>query len=351
MEHHKHTYSADVTIDTKKNIAEITGELSEKEFASFVKEALTSFKKEAEISGFRKGHVPEKILIEKIGMHAVLEEGAELALAHIYPHIIEEKKLDVVGRPTVKITKLAEKNPLGFSISVSVMPEIKNLEYKKIASKKNKEKTVTEEVTEKELEEVIMQLKGVHARRSAKENETVDEKTIASIELTDDLVKTFGDFTNIEDFKTKIKENLTKEKEHKAIEKKRIELFEELIEKTDIAVPLPLIESEQSRMLNQFKGDVEKMGVTWDDYVKHVKKTEDEMKKEWEKDAEKRAKLEIILDHIAREEKITPAEEKVQEEIGHLMSYYKDIEAHTARHYVSGILVRQATIDFLEKVQ
>jgi FKBP-type peptidyl-prolyl cis-trans isomerase (trigger factor) len=351
MTKHNHSYTAEVNMDKKTNIAEIKGELGAKEFSSFVAEALKNLQKEAHVAGFRKGKVPEKMLIEKIGMTAVLEEGAELALAHLYPHIIEDKKLDVVGRPHIGLTKLAENNPLGFTISVSVMPEIKNLEYKKIASKKNSEKIKTEEVTEKEIAEVVKELKGVHARRNIKEGEKIDDKTIDAIELTDELVKTFGEFLNVEDFKNKIRENLGKEKEHKASEKKRLELFEELLSNTDIATPVPLIEAEKERMLNQFKGDVERMGVTWADYVKHVKKSEEEMKKDWEADASKRAKLEIILDHIAKEEKVTPTEEKIKEEVGHLMSHYKDLEVHTARHYVSGILARQATIDFLESLK
>ncbi len=351
MSHHAHDYKVKVTKDDKKNEVTIVGEISKKEFAEYTKESLSYLMKEYEIPGFRKGNVPEKIIREKVGIKGILEEAAEMALAHIYPHIVHDEKLDVVGRPTITLTKLAEGEELGFTIVVAVMPEIKGLDYKKIASKSNGEKVAVDEVTDKEVEDVIKQIKGAHLRRNGTEGVTVDEKTIEATELTDELVAQFGEFKSVEDFKTKVKENLSKEKEYRAQEKKRGGLFESLIENTDIVVPEALVENEKERMLMQFKGDVERMGITFADYMKHLKKTEEEIKAEWNKDAEKRAKLEIILDHISAKEKITADEKRIQEEVEALLNIHKTLDAEKAKQYVEGILAREAVITFLEGVK
>lgn len=351
MTTHKHDYRIEVKRDAAKNVAVIKGELSAKEFTEAVKATIEGFRSEAEIPGFRKGAAPEKMIREKLGMEAILAEAAESALAHLYPHILEDEKIDAIGRPQVELTKLAEGNPLGFTLTVATMPKIKSFDYKKIASAKNGEKTVTEEISDKDVEDVVKQVKEAHLKKEARQGEPYDEKAVASLELTDDLVKIFGDFTSVADFKAKIKENLGKEKEHRTKEKRRITLFDSLIEAAEVNVPQILIEAEQERMLSQFRNDVERMGVTWADYVKHVKKTEDEMRKDWEKDAAKRAALEMILDHIAKEEKVTPEEKRVEVEVGHLLSHYKDLDHEQAKRYVEGIMVREAVIEFLEKVK
>lgn len=349
MQHkHKHDYSIKVERDEKANSAQIKGELSAKEFAEIVIDTIENFRKEITVPGFRKGSAPEKIVREKVGMEAILEESAESALAHIYPHILEDEKIDAIGRPKVTLTKLAEGNPLGFTIVVPTMPEIKAFDYKKVAGTKNAEKMEVPEVTDKDVEEVVSQVKEAHLKREARQGEPFDKKAVGALELTDELVKVFGEFSSVLDFKTKIKENLGKEKEHRMKEKKRINLFDGLIESSGMSVPKILVESEQERMLEQFKNDVERMGISWNDYVKHSKKSEEDMKKDWEKDAEKRAKLEIILDHIAKKEKISPDEKKVEIEVGHLLSHHKDLDKQKAKIYVEGILVREAVIEYLE---
>ena len=77
-----------------------------------------------EIDGFRRGHIPEAILVAKIGETRILEEMAERALGDAYPVIIIEHKIDAIGRPEITITKLAEGNPLEFKIKQTIMPKL-----------------------------------------------------------------------------------------------------------------------------------------------------------------------------------------------------------------------------------
>lgn len=340
MNSHVHDYTSKVSRDKEKNIVTIEGEVSEVEFGKFVKQEIDSIKKTAELPGFRKGSVPEKMIVQRYGMKNILESAAEETLSHIYEHILEVEDIKAVGAPEVTITKIAEKNPLGFKISVPVLPEIKNFDYSPIAKKNNAKIILVPEVTPDEVENVI---KEIRKNRAPKKDAPGTE-----VEFNDDFVKTLGDFKNVDDFKNKVKENLKKEKEYKEGEKKRIELFEALVKEADISVPETLIASEQNRLLAEFKNNIASMGITWEDYLKHSKKTEEEMKREWRGDAEKRASVEIILDHIAEKENIKPDSNKVDEEVGHLISHHKDLDPVRAEIYVSDILTRQAVIEFLE---
>jgi trigger factor len=90
---------------------EITGTVPAVQFESFRKKALENINNEISIDGFRKGKIPENILISKVGDMTILEEMAELALSVSYPKMVIEEKLDVIGRPEIQITKIAKDNP------------------------------------------------------------------------------------------------------------------------------------------------------------------------------------------------------------------------------------------------
>jgi hypothetical protein len=110
--------------------------------------------------GFRPGHIPEAILIQKVGEMALITDMAEHALEDAYREIVRHHEIDVVGHPQVSITKLAKDNPLGFSITVPVMPEFSLPDYKKIASGINKDKEskdVTDAEVEAQIEEILRQ--------------------------------------------------------------------------------------------------------------------------------------------------------------------------------------------------
>src|SRR5581483_11133972 len=68
----------------------------------------TAYKRIAEqvtVPGFRKGKVPPRVIDQRIGRGAVLEEAINSALPELYGQAIQEAKLEVVGRPEVEVTE------------------------------------------------------------------------------------------------------------------------------------------------------------------------------------------------------------------------------------------------------
>src|SRR3989344_7093521 len=90
-----------------KSEVEIEGELEIEIFESYFTKALKKLGEILKLDGFRKGKIPENVLLSNIPEIGVLEEMANLALGEHYPKIIEAEKLDAVGRPEISITKLA----------------------------------------------------------------------------------------------------------------------------------------------------------------------------------------------------------------------------------------------------
>ena len=150
---------------------EITGELSVEAHEAERKSALKAISETVSVDGFRKGHIPEKILLEKFGEPALLEEMAERALKKAYPDIIKKHEISAIGKPSITITKIAKGTPLGFKIKTAVMPEIILSDYKKIAKEKSTGKEDIS-VTDDEVQNVITEI--LTSRTIPNEQETTE---------------------------------------------------------------------------------------------------------------------------------------------------------------------------------
>lgn len=328
----------------EKSLVEIKGEIAVEEFEGYRAAALKKLGENVEIDGFRKGHVPANVLESKLSEIAVLEEMAQLALSKNYGKIITENKIDAIGYPKINITKLAKGNPLGFTITVATLPEIKLPDYASLAKKANaKEEKV--EVTDEEFEAIIKQAKIMRAKEAAKGGE-IDETALP--DLDDEYVKTLGGFTDLEDFKKKIRENVLQEKTFRAKDKKRLEIIEAIIAETTLEVPEVLIDSEIHKMTHKMKTDIENMGLKYEDYLKTINKTEEDLHKDWAKDAEKRAKLQLVVGEIAKAEKLEAPKDMVDAEVKKVTEMYKDADPENARMYIESVLQNEEVFKFLE---
>lgn len=326
---------------------EIKATIPAAEFDQTRSEAIKHIGGEIELPGFRKGHVPEKMLIQKIGEAAILEEMAEMAIGHAYPHIIIQEKLDVLGRPEVRIQKIALGNPLEFTIVSAVFPEIKIADYKKIAAKEMSKKE-TIEVSKEDVAKTLEQIMRMRATNDAKKEGKELEENTSLPPLDDAYVKTLGDFTDVEDFKTKLKENILKEKERESQDKKRVSIMEAITKDSKIDLPEIIIEQELARMEDEFSNDITRMGMTFDSYLTAIKKTREDMIKDWRPDAEKRAKTQLITAKIAELEKLSPDEEAMKKETELLRAHYPDAQEDRISSFVHMILTNQKVFTFLE---
>jgi trigger factor len=167
-------------------------------------------------------------------------------------------------------------------------------------------------------------------------------------EVNDDFVKSFGPFENVEAFKTKIRENIKMEKELEQKDKRRLAIVEMLIEKTKGEIPEILIEAEVNKILYKLEADVTGMGLKFEDYLKQVGKTEEDLKKEWHADGEKRAKLQVIVHAISEKENLKPAEEEIKKEVENITKMYKDADPVRAQAYIEQMLTNEKVFAFLE---
>jgi FKBP-type peptidyl-prolyl cis-trans isomerase (trigger factor) len=97
------------------------------------------------------------------------------------------------------------------------------------------------------------------------------------------------------------------------------------------------------------ESDLERAQLKLDDYLTHIKKTKEDLKKEWVPGAEKRAKLQLVLNEIAKREKIEADPSLVDAQTDALRAQYKDADEKRVRVYVTSVLTNEAVLKKLEE--
>jgi len=305
----------------EKSQIEIESSVEAVDFANYEEKAIERLVKDIELPGFRKGHVPIDMARKSINEMMLLEEMAGLAINEAYPKILENEKIDAIGRPEITITKVAFGNDLEFKIVTAIIPEVGLPDYKKIATEENKKDDYRKEI-------IIT-------------DEDV-KKTIGEI------LKARPETENTEDFKNKVRENMKIEKEIMQKDKRRLSIIEKIISETSVEIPEILIDSETQKLLYRMEADITNMGLKFKDYLKQVGKSIDDLKKEWHGEAKKRAKLEMIIFKISETEKLKPTKEEIEKEVENITKIYKDADPLRAQVYIEQMLTNEKVFSFLE---
>lgn len=371
--HHDIDFKKAFTVEKQEGSqVKITGEIPYAELLQERAGAIKALGKNVKIDGFRAGKVPEAVLVKNIGEMAILAEMAERAIAHMYPHILEEHDIDAIGYPQISITKIAPENPLGFTATVAVLPTITLPDYKALAKTVNaaKESTeVTDADVDKQINDILrqkaayerLQKKAAAKAESTDSNEVIEEplETEADLaklpipELTDEVVATLGQpgqFSTVEDFKAKIREHLAIEKKQMVESAHRAKITDTIIEASVMDIPQVLIDSELNQMFAQMNEDLERSNLKMDDYLKHINKTQDDLKKDWTPAADKRARLQLVLNEIAKKEEVKPDQTQLEAQVKQLTDQYKDADKHRVEIYVASVMTNEAVMKMLESL-
>jgi trigger factor len=78
--------------------------------------------KQVRIPGFRPGRVPPRIIDQRVGRGAVLEQAVNEAVPQLYGKALEEHEVFALGQPDLEITKLDDGKKLAFTAEVDVRP-------------------------------------------------------------------------------------------------------------------------------------------------------------------------------------------------------------------------------------
>ena len=139
------------------------------------------------VPGFRAGKVPARIIDQRVGRGAVLQEAVNDALPRFYGQAVEENKIRPLGQPEVDVTEVPAEDgqDLKFTIEVDVRPQLELPDYDGIQVEVD---VVDGEATAADVDERMTALRQRFGTLT-----TVDRVTVTGDFVSMDLTASIGD--------------------------------------------------------------------------------------------------------------------------------------------------------------
>lgn len=329
-------YSFKTQIGQDQNVTiEIT--VNGDKFKQVKEKTFATLSKEVHIQGFRKGHAPKALVESKLGPD-LFEKTLNKLLPEITVAVLEEEKLDPITQVKYEVKKVSDEG-VEYSASFVRYPEIKLANFKKIKPQELKYAVDDKEVAE----EVSRILKMYQQQNKDNDNGKV-------LVMTDEIVQSLkiGLKTKAE-LEDMLRKQLEHNKKHAAENEQMADIVKQAIELSSIDAPKQLVEAEVLRREADYTSRIEQLGLKLDDFLKSQKTTLDDLKQGWTRESQERIKSELLLAQIAREQKLTVANEEVEKELNSmtdskLKEQYDNFEG---RRYITSLLLQQKSLQWL----
>jgi trigger factor len=95
--------------------------------------AYASIARQVRVPGFRPGKAPARIIDQRVGRAAVLDEAVQDAVPRAYSEAVRDNDLRALGQPEIELTRLDDGDSLAFTAEVDVRPTLTLPPYDRIA--------------------------------------------------------------------------------------------------------------------------------------------------------------------------------------------------------------------------
>jgi trigger factor len=175
--------------------------------------------------------------------------------------------------------------------------------------------------------------------------------------LDDAFAKQVGQFEKFDDLRQQIEANIHEERATKEQQRWEMAIIEEVVKKSSFEeIPEIVIESELHKMLHELEHEVTEQGMKFEDYLSSIKKTREDLEKEFRPRAIKRIQTALVLRAIADQEKITVADHEIHREIENQKKKYHDhaevmkqIDSEEYHDYLKNVMRSRKVFEWLEK--
>ena len=385
--------------NTATNRGVVTFTIGQDKIQPALDQAFNKVKKNLNVPGFRKGHMPRAVFNQKFGEEALYDDALNAILPAAYEAAIAELDLDVVAQPKIDVKSIEKCQDWTLTAEVVTKPEVKLGAYKDLEVSVEASKEVTDEEVDAKLENERRNLAELVVKEGAAENgDTVVIDFVGSVDgvefdggkgenhslelgsgqfipgFEDQLVGakagdevevkvTFPEDYQASDlagkaavFVTKVNEVKAKEvpalddelakdlddevetlDELKAKYRKELEAAKEIayddavegaaldlaVENAEIVeLPAEMVEDEVHRAMNEFMGNMQRQGISPEMYFQITGTTQEDLHKQYEADADKRVKTNLVIEAVAAAEGFDATEEEIQKEINDLAAEY-----------------------------
>lgn len=275
-----------------KNTLELQVEIPWEIISREYEKAFQELMKELTVEGFRKGKAPRSIAEKHIPRERAYDAAIRAYIPTLYEELIKKEDIRPVAQPKIELKSARENEPWHVSFKVPLAPAVNLDNYKELVKK---------------------------AIADAKKPEI---------------------WTPGKDRKEQPSENKQKEAVLQAV-------LNALVEGVAVEISDVIVEEEVQNRLMKLVEDLQKLGISVDQYVRSRDTTVDDLKAQFRKEIEETYKLEFILQAIGDREKIAVEKEDVESMMKGLETD-KEREAflRNSYHYAS-LLRKKKILEFL----
>ena len=159
--------------------------------------------------------------------------------------------------------------------------------------------------------------------------------------LDDELAKDIDEeVETLDELKAKYRKELESAKEiafDDAVEGAALELA--VANAEIVELPEEMIHDEVHRAMNEFMGNMQRQGISPEMYFQLTGTTEEDLHKQYEADADKRVKTNLVIEAIAKAEGFEASDEEIEKEINNLASEY-NMEVEQVRNLLSADMLK-----------
>ncbi|WP_373761095.1 trigger factor [Streptococcus ferus] len=397
--------------NTSANRGVISFTISQDKIKPALDQVFNKIKKDLNVPGFRKGHMPRAVFNQKFGEEALYEDALNAILPAAYEEAVKELELDVVAQPKVDVKSMEKGQEWEITAEVVTKPEVKLGDYKDLSVSVETSKDVSDDEVNDKIERERNNLAELVLKEDAAEaGDTVVIDFVGSVDgvefdggkgdnfslelgsgqfipgFEDQLIgKKAGEEVTVEvtfpenyqaeelagkdaKFATTIHEVKAKEvpelddelakdiddevdtldelkaKYRKELESAKAVAYDEAVEAAaiDLAVanaeivelPEEMIHDEVHRAMQEFMGNMQRQGISPEMYFQLTGTSEEDLHKQYEADADKRVKTNLVIEAIAKAEGFEASAEEIEKEITDLAAEY-NMEVEQVRNLLS----------------
>lgn len=258
-------------------------------------EAFSRLQQKLTVEGFRQGKVPKVIAEKHIRKNDLYQELAQKMISRIYQEVLAKENLKPIISPKVDLVKAKEGEDWQIKIALAEKPSIELGDYKKI----------------------IREAKA----KIAKTNIWVPGKDNPSADGT----------KKPEEDKNKLLNDV----------------LTALLNETKLEISDLVIDEEINHRLTHLIDEIQKIGLTTENYLKSKNLTMDSLRAQFRKETEDTYKLEFILAEIADKENLKVEQADLDKLFVNIKDEKERKKAEQNSYYYATILRKQKTLDYL----
>ena len=359
----------------EKSAVKLTVTVGKKDVQDTYNEMLSKYVKNAQIPGFRKGHVPANVLERKYGDALKADAMSEIidkSLNEIFEKETENRPLPYQQPVMDQMPEFDTEKDLTYTVTYDVFPKVEVKEFGGITIKEPQvaigDKELQDELKAiQERNAIVMDKKSDEAAAKSDivtidyseengenrngyvftigsgedaygiENDVIGMKKDESKEVTkdskkikitvkaiktrdlpkidDDLAQDVSEkFKTLDDLKADITRNMEVAKKRKLAEIKSQSLLEQLVEKNPFDIPASMLAAELDGRWRMMAQQFQTSPEQLEKMITASGQTKEAMLEQWTGDSEKMLKSRIIVDSLLKEKNISVTPEEIEEQ-------------------------------------